>query len=127
MPLVVSSSSLVAKLPSVTMTAGSMSVDLLGQIRTAGLDLVRRRVAVLRRPALDDVGDVALGPGEADLLPHEAVEQLARAADEGLAGQVLLAARPLAHEEQVGRGRADAEDDLGAALRPAGTGCRSTR
>ena len=101
--------------------------DLLLQVRAARLDLVRRRVAVVGRPALDDVGDVALGPGQADLLPHEAVEQLARAADERLAGQVLLAARALAHEEQVGRGVADAEDDLGPPLRPAGSGCRSTR
>ena len=101
-----------------------MSVDLLGEIRPARLDLLRRRVAVLGRPALDDVGDVALGPGQADLLPHEAVEQLARAADEGLTGQVLLAARTLAHEEQVGRRRADAEDDLGAALGQRAQGAR---
>ena len=91
-------------------------LDLLGQVRPARLDLLGRRVAVLGRPALDDVGDVALGPGQADLLPHEAVEQLARAADEGLAGQILLAARALAHEEQIGRRRAHPEHHLGPAL-----------
>ena len=116
MPLVVSSSSLVAKLPSVTITAGAMSSDLLGEVRPARVDLVRGRVTVVGRAALDDVGDVALGPGEADLLPHETVEQLARAPDEGLSGQVFLSTRSLPHEEEVGGRIAHAEDDLCAPL-----------
>ena len=91
--------------------------DLRGQIRPARFDLDRRRVAVVRRSALHDVRDVALGPGQPDLLRHEPVEQLAGASDEGLAGQVLLAAGPLAHEEQVGCRVPHAEDHLCAPRR----------
>ena len=97
-------------------------LDLLLEIRATRLDLAGRRVAVLRRAALDDVGDVALGAGQADLLPHEAVQQLAGTADEGLAGQVLLAAGPFADEQQVGRRAPDAEDDLGPPLGQRATG-----
>ena len=58
----VSASSLVANRPSVQMTRGLMMRYLLHEMRAAGLDLVGRRVAILRRTALDHVGDVDVGP-----------------------------------------------------------------
>src|SRR5690606_13337455 len=76
--------------------------------------LVGLGVEVARRAALDDVADVAAVPGEAELLEHELVEELARAPDERLAEAVLLGAGALAHEEEVGLGVAHAEDDLRA-------------
>ena len=82
----------------------------------ARLDLVGLRVAVARRPALHDVGDVHVGAGQADAL-DELGEQLARPADERLALQVLLLARAFAHEHQLGVGAPDAEHDLGPAGR----------
>ena len=100
-PSLVSSSSLVAKFPSVTTTRGEMKLELRLEVGPAGLDLDRLGVAVARRAALHDVGDVDVGPGEADAL-DQAGEQLAGPADERLALQVLLLARPLAHEQQVG-------------------------
>ena len=41
--------------------------DLVHEMRAAGLDLVRERVPVVGRAALDHVGDVDVGPGEAYL------------------------------------------------------------
>ena len=48
---------------------------------------------------------------------QQLVEQLARLADEGLALLVLVESRRLADEHQIGARVADAEDDLGPALR----------
>ena len=82
--------------------------------RTARLDLGGKRVAVVRRPALDHVRDVAGGPVHADLLPHELVEKLAGPADKRLACQVLVPAGAFAHEHQLGSRVADSEHDLSA-------------
>ena len=51
-------SSFVAKLPSVATTLRLDQLDLPEEMRLAGLDLLRQRVAVAGRPALEDVGDV---------------------------------------------------------------------
>ena len=56
-------------------------VDLPEQERLAGLDFVRLGIAVLRRPALDDVGDVDVVALEVDRL-DDLRQQLAGAADE---------------------------------------------
>ena len=93
-------------------------LDLAEEVALAGLDLVRSRVAVARRPALEHVGDVdvtALEPDPGEQL----VEQLAGLADERVALLVLVEAGRLADEHQVGLRVADAEDDLRAALREA--------
>ena len=88
--------------------------DLLLEVGAAGLDLAGSRIPVLGGAALDHVGDVALGPCDPDLLEHEAVEEFARAPDEGLALQVFLVTRALADEEEGRPGVAHPEDDLGA-------------
>ncbi len=110
-----------AKLPTVTTTRGAISVELLLQPRPAGLDLLGTGVPVVGRAALDHVGDVEAVAGQAHLLQHQLVEELAGAAHEGLPEAVLLRAGALAHEEQVGVGVADPEDDLRAGLGQAAT------
>ncbi len=81
----------------------------------AGLDLVRLRVAVAGRAALQDVRHIDLVALEAD--PGEQlVEELPRLADERLALLILVVAGRLADEHQVGVRITDAEDDLRPAL-----------
>ena len=90
--------------------------DLPKEVALAGLDLVRLRVAVPGRAALENVRDVHLIALEADT-GKQPFEQLARLAHERLALLVLVEARRLADEHQVRRGIADPEDDLGPPLR----------
>ena len=86
-------------------------LDLPEEVRLARLDLVGLRIAVPRRAALDHVGDVDVGALEAD--PGEQLlEQLPRLADEGDALLVLVEARRLADEHQLGVGVPRAEHDL---------------
>jgi len=79
------------------------------------LDLVRHRIAVPGRPALDHVRDVHVVAGHADPT-QELVQELPRLADERVALLVFVEARRLADEHQLGLRVANAEDDLGAAL-----------
>ena len=79
-------------------------------------DFVRLGIAIARRAALDDVGDVHVLARQADRL-DDLGQQLAGAADERLALLVLVRARRLADEHQVGVRVADAEHDLLAAQR----------
>ncbi len=109
------SSALAANVPSATMTRGPDEIDLAVEERLAGRDLVRLRIPVLRRPALDDVGDVDVRALELNGL-DDLREQLPGASDERLAEAVLVGARRLAHEHQFRLRIADAEDDLAAAL-----------
>ena len=87
-PLRLPGSSLVAKLPSVQITRGSIS-SIWRSRCGAGLDLGRQRVAVVGRPAFEHVRDEALLAREADL-PQQLVEQLAGPAHERLALLVLV-------------------------------------
>src|SRR5262245_41887918 len=57
-------------------------VDLLKQKGLAGGNLVRFGIAILRRPALDDVRDVDVLPRNLEALLDDVGEQLARAPDE---------------------------------------------
>ena len=75
---------------------------LLHEVRAARRDLVGERVAVLGRAALDHVGDVDVGAGQADLA-QEFRQQLAGRSHERLALLVLVKARSLAHEHQLAR------------------------
>ncbi len=88
-------------------------LDLAEEVRLARLDLLGVRVAVARRTALDHVRDVDVGARETDPV-QELLEQLARLADEGDAVCVLVKARSLADEHQVGERVTGAEDDLRA-------------
>jgi hypothetical protein len=65
------------------------------------------------RRAAQDVRDVDLRAQEPDRA-EQLVEEPAGRADEGLALQVLVAARRLADEEQLGVRVADSEDDVRA-------------
>ena len=64
--------------------AGADQLDLAEQVRLAGRDLALERVAVLRRPALEDVREVDLVPAEADAR-EEPLEQLTGLARERVA------------------------------------------
>ena len=98
----VSRSSFMAKLPRVTTTVGSMSSIWAVRYGRQVAISIGPRVAVVGRPALDHVGDVAGAAVDAELLGHQPVEQLARSAHEGLALEVLVPPRRLAHEHQLG-------------------------
>ena len=103
--------SFVAKFPSVATTRGRTSVDLAEQVRLAGGDLRLERVAVLRRPALEDVREIHVVAGEAD--PGEQpLEQLARLLRRTAVPLILVEAGSLADDHQLGVGIARAEDDL---------------
>src|SRR5205085_11062396 len=91
-------------------------LDLPEEVALAGLDLLRLRVAVPGRAALDHVRDVDPAPLEADP-GQQPLEELPRLADERHALLVLVEAGRLADEHQVGGGIAGAEDDLRPALR----------
>src|SRR6266540_897814 len=91
-------------------------LDLAEEVRLAGLDLVRLRIAVARRAALDHVRDVHVLARQADPL-EELVEELARLADERIALLVFVEARGLPDEQEVCVGVSDAENDLRAARR----------
>ena len=114
MPSFVSRSSWAAKRPSVTTTFGLDELDLLLQPRPARRDLLGPGIAVLGRPALHDVRDVALVAGQPELLREQPVEELARPPDERQTLAVLFGTRSLADEHQVGVGAAHAEHDLRA-------------
>ena len=91
-------------------------LDLAEEVRLAGGDLVRLRVAVPGRAALEDVRDEDVGASQPDSR-EQLVEQLPRLPDERDALLVLVEARRLADEHEVGVRAARAEDDLRATLR----------
>src|SRR5438309_2023372 len=81
----------------------------------AGSQLVGLRIAIARWAAFDRVGDVHLVARELDRFEHLR-EQLAGAAHEGLALCVLLGARALADDDELGAWAARAEHDRVALL-----------
>ena len=96
--------------------AGSEHFQVAPQPDVARGDLVRERVAVLRGPVPDDVGDEHLAPVEPDA-GEQLVEELARGADERPALHVLVVAGSLAEEEDPRLARPVAGDRLpGAAM-----------
>ena len=110
------SSACAANVPSATITIGLMRLDLAEEERLAGGDFVGLGVPVLRRTALDDVGDVDVFAREADRLDHLR-QQLAGAPDERDPLDVFIAARRLADEHEPRVRIADAKDDLAPAER----------
>src|SRR5262249_39655175 len=84
-------------------------LDLLEEPRLALVLLLRQRVAVSRRPALERVRDVDVGARQADA-GEELVEELAGLPDEWNALLVLVKAGRLADEHQLRAGRAVRED-----------------
>ncbi len=93
---------------------GIDQLDLLEQKRPARVDLVRLGVPVVRRAALDHVGDIDLAAGEPSRL-QQLIQQLARRADERFALAVLVEPGRLADEHDRGLGISRAEHHLGAA------------
>ena len=93
-------------------------------MRLAGGDLLRERVAISRRPALEDVRDEDVCARQLDAR-EELVEQLPRLPDERDALLILVETRRLADEHQVGVRAPGAEHDLRAALARARSGCSS--
>ena len=87
------------------------AVDLLKEERLAGLDLVGLGIAVLRRPAFDDVRDIDVVAAESDGL-DDLGQQLAGTPDKRNALDVFVSSRRLADEHQVGRWIANAKYDL---------------
>ena len=69
-------------------------------MRAAGLDLLRQRIPVVGRAALQRIGDEAV-PARHPYLVEQLVEQLAGPPYERLALLVLVEAWRLAHEHQV--------------------------
>src|SRR3954454_19694774 len=92
--------------------------DLPEEMGLARLDLVELRIAIARRAALEDIRDVDVGARHPDPA-EQPLEQLSRLADERDALLVLVEARRLADEHDVGARVAGAEDDLRPPLREA--------
>ena len=67
----------------------------------AGCHFLGQRVAVAGRPAFDDIGNKDLWPREADGA-EKVVEQLAGSPHEGPALSILMEARTLANEHDLG-------------------------
>ena len=89
---------------------------LVAQPADAGLLLLGQRVAVLRRAAFDDVRDVDVHFAVQIDGGEHLVEQLSAAADERLALQVLVFARALADEHDLGTRISNADDHVRARL-----------
>lgn len=87
--------------------------NLLGEPQAAGLLLNVQGVAVFRRAALYHVGDIDFAAIQVDQLQH-IVQQLAGTAHKGFALQILLLARALTDEHDLGLRIADAEHHVGA-------------
>ena len=97
---------------------GLNDLKLFEQEGLAGEDLLRQRVAVVRRATLQHVADEDVVAGEAHRFDHLG-EQLARLADEGDALAVLLKARGFADEHEASSWVALTEDRLRAGRRQA--------
>jgi hypothetical protein len=91
-------------------------LDLPEEMRLAGLDLLRSRVAVARRAMLEDVRHEDVAAIEPDL-GEQLVEQLPGASHERDPLLVLVEARRLADEHQVGIGVPVPEHQIGGAIR----------
>ena len=91
-------------------------VDLALEIGPTGIDLLRLRVPVPRRPALQDIRDEDVLPLQPDPL-QQLREEAAGPADEREALAILLGAGGLAHEHQVRVRVAGSEDNPVAGLR----------
>ena len=98
--------------------------ELSREVRRARLGLIRHGVAVLRRPAFEDVGDVHVAAAQADTCKQR-VKQLSCGAHERLALAILVEARRLADDHDVGRARPDARDGLGSRRVEPALGARS--
>ena len=83
------------------------------EIGAAGLELVRLRIAVVGRSALDDVGDIDLLPRQIDRL-QQLIQKLASGAHKGQALLVFVKAGGLADEQDLGLGRPAAGHRMGA-------------
>src|SRR5437867_11738940 len=96
---------------------GRDQLELADEKGLARRHLVRLQVAVLRRPALDDVGNVHVLSPEPHPLGDDLGQQLPGAPDERLALDVLVATRRLPDEHQPRPGVADPEHDVRAMRR----------
>src|SRR4051794_37168709 len=85
------------------------------QVGPARVDLLRLRVAVAGRPALEDVRDEDVLALQADAV-QQLAEQPSGPSDEGQSLAVLLSTGSLPDEDQVGVGVARAEHHPGACL-----------
>ena len=90
---------------------GAEQRHLVAEIADAGLHLHVEGVPVLGRTAFDRIADEYLGPVQVDEGEH-IVQQLARLAHEGLAGQILLFAGSLPDEHDLGVPSPVAEDHV---------------
>ncbi len=81
----------------------------------AGLNLLRLRVAIVRRPAFDGVHDIDLIAIQTEGGEH-AIQKLSGASDKGQSLAVLLLAGRLADEHEIRMRVAAAEHDMGAAV-----------
>ena len=87
--------------PTASMIFGLQQRDLSLQVRQALRDLFRLRIAVVRRPALQHVGDEHLLALQSDAAQHR-IEQSTRPAHEGLTLAVFVCTGRLAHHEPAG-------------------------
>ena len=78
-------------------------------------DLLRKRIAVIGRPALQNVGNVYLATGKSDRL-HDFIQELPCPSHEGFARPVLICARCLTNHHQIGIRVTDPENRIRSSL-----------
>src|ERR1700730_3439722 len=89
-------------------------IDLTKQKRLARRDLVRFRIAVFGRPALDNIANIDLLTRESHATFDYIREQLTRSTDERLAAGIFIGAGSFADKHKLGVGVAYAEDQVRA-------------
>ena len=109
--------------PTASSTRGCTSSICCDRYGVHEADSLGLRIAIVRRPALQNVRDVDLGARQSDRAQHR-VQELPRAADERLALPILVGAGRLADHEQARVAPADAEHRLRAASMQRRTTCR---
>ncbi len=100
---------------------GPHQFDLPLQVLAAVGRLLGQRIAVFWRAALDDVADVDVLAAHLHALGDDVVELLPGPADEGHSLKVLVLARRLADEHQIGLGRTIGKNRVGAGRGQFGT------
>lgn len=87
-------------------------IKLFHQKGLAGGNLIRFRIAIVRRPALHYVGDIYILPAHFHAFDDNFGEQLPGSANERFPFQVLVPPRPLADKDKLGTGVAHPKDNF---------------
>src|SRR5215475_5773444 len=91
---------------------GPNEINLLLEERFAGCDLIRLRIAIFRRPALNHISYINVLALESHSFRKDIVEQLPRPAHKRLPLQIFITTRSFTNEHQLGLGITHPEDQM---------------